>query len=95
MSSDLLQQALPGSTLVVAIDPGKVEHRVWFSTSDGGLLEEPLPHSVIGAFHEVHSAPFCVSRVPFAFVPSIRFSHCYGLPECRSRTWSATAQCRS
>lgn len=41
MSSDLLQQALPGSTLVVAIDPGKVQHRVWFSTSDGGLLEEP------------------------------------------------------
>ncbi len=41
MSSDLLQQALPGSTLVVAIDPGKVTHRVWFSTSDGGLLEEP------------------------------------------------------
>lgn len=41
MSSDLLQQALPGSTLVVAIDPGKVAHRVWFSTSDGGLLEEP------------------------------------------------------
>jgi transposase len=41
VSSDLLQQALPGSTLVVAIDPGKVTHRVWFSTSDGGLLEEP------------------------------------------------------
>jgi transposase len=41
VSSDLLQQALPGSTLVVAIDPGKVAHRVWFSTSDGGLLEEP------------------------------------------------------
>lgn len=41
MSSVLLQQALPGSTLVVAIDPGKVAHRVWFSTSDGGLLEEP------------------------------------------------------
>ena len=41
MSSELLQQALPGSTLVVAIDPGKVQHRVWFSTGDGGLLEEP------------------------------------------------------
>jgi transposase len=41
VDSDLLQQALPGSTLVVAIDPGKVTHRVWFSTSDGGLLEEP------------------------------------------------------
>jgi transposase len=41
MGSSLLRQALPGSTLVVAIDPGKVAHRVWFSTGDGGLLEEP------------------------------------------------------
>jgi transposase len=39
--SGLLQQALPGSALVVAIDPGKVLHRVWFSTGDAGLLEEP------------------------------------------------------
>jgi transposase len=36
-----LQQALPGSTLVVAIDPGKAQHRVWFSTGDAGLLVEP------------------------------------------------------
>lgn len=41
MSSGLLQQALPGSTLVVAIDPGKAQHRVWFSTGEAGLLEEP------------------------------------------------------
>lgn len=41
MSSELLAQALPGSTLVVAIDPGKVAHRVWFSTGDDGLLEQP------------------------------------------------------
>ena len=41
MCSELLQQALPGSTLVVAIDPGKVAHRVWFSTGEAGLLEEP------------------------------------------------------
>lgn len=41
MSSELLAQVLPGSTLVVAIDPGKVAHRVWFSTGDAGLLEEP------------------------------------------------------
>jgi transposase len=37
-----LQQALPGSTLVVAIDPGKVQHRVWFGTGDAGLLVEPV-----------------------------------------------------
>jgi hypothetical protein len=41
VSLDLLQQALPGSTLVVAIDPGKARHRVWFSTGEQGLLEEP------------------------------------------------------
>jgi len=29
----LLQEALPVSTLVVAIDPGKVAHRVWLSTA--------------------------------------------------------------
>jgi transposase len=39
---ELLQQALPGSALVVAIDPGKVQHRVWFSTGDSGLLAEPV-----------------------------------------------------
>lgn len=39
---ELLAQALPGSALVVAIDPGKVAHRVWFSTGDAGLLVEPV-----------------------------------------------------
>ncbi|PZS29371.1 MAG: IS110 family transposase [Pseudonocardiales bacterium] len=39
--SGLLKQSLPGSALVVAIDPGKVSHRVWFSTGDVGLVEEP------------------------------------------------------
>ena len=41
VGSGLFQQALPASTLVVAIDPGKVTHRVWCSTGDAGLLEEP------------------------------------------------------
>jgi hypothetical protein len=41
VSSDLLRQALPGSTLVVAIDPGEARHRVWFSTGEQRLLEEP------------------------------------------------------
>lgn len=27
--------------MVVAIDPGKAQHRVWFSTGDAGLLLEP------------------------------------------------------
>ena len=40
--SELLEQALAGSVLVVAIDPGKVQHRVWFSTGDGGLLAGPM-----------------------------------------------------
>jgi transposase len=32
--------------LVVAIDPGKVSHRVWLATGDGGALGEPLSLSV-------------------------------------------------
>jgi len=39
---DLLQRALPGDTLVVAIDPGKAQNRVWLSTDAAGLLVEPL-----------------------------------------------------
>jgi hypothetical protein len=39
--AELLRQVLPGSVLVVAIDPGKAAHRVWVSTGDGGLLAEP------------------------------------------------------
>jgi hypothetical protein len=30
--SSLLQKALSPSTLVVAVDPGKVQNRVWLST---------------------------------------------------------------
>jgi hypothetical protein len=42
VGSSLLRQAVPESALVVAIDrPGKVQRRVWFSTGDAGLLEEP------------------------------------------------------
>jgi len=41
VGSELLARVLPGSTLVVAIDPGKVTHRVWFSTGEAGLIGEP------------------------------------------------------
>ena len=43
----LLQMALPVSTLVVAIDPGKVANRVWLSTDEDGLVVEPLSLSVL------------------------------------------------
>jgi transposase len=42
VGAHLLRQVLPGSTLVVVIDPGKVAHRVWFSTGAAGLLAEPM-----------------------------------------------------
>jgi hypothetical protein len=45
--SELLQQTLPGSTLVVAVDPGKAQQGVWFSTGDVGLLVEPLTVSAL------------------------------------------------
>ena len=44
---DLLQRALPVDRLVVAIDPGKVQHRVWLSKDGAGLLVEPLSLPVL------------------------------------------------
>lgn len=44
---DLLQRALPVDRLVVAIDPGKVQNRVWLSTGAAGLVVEPLTLSVL------------------------------------------------
>ncbi|MGV8972437.1 MAG: transposase [Rhodoglobus sp.] len=43
----LLQKALPVTTLVVAIDPGKALNRVWLSRDEGGLVVEPLSLSVL------------------------------------------------
>lgn len=46
---DLLQRALPVDRLVVAIDPGKVQNRVWLSTDAAGLLVDPLTLPVLRA----------------------------------------------
>src|SRR4051794_26338426 len=43
----LLHEALPGSTLVVAIDPGKVSNRVWLSTGATGEVVPPLSLPVL------------------------------------------------
>ena len=43
----LLHEALPASTLVIAIDPGKVSNRVWLSSSAAGMAVEPLSQSVL------------------------------------------------
>lgn len=43
----LLQETLPGSTLVVAVDPGKVAHRVWLSTGEQGPVVEPRTVAVL------------------------------------------------
>jgi transposase len=45
--SELLQAALPGATLVVAIDPGKAHHRVWLSTAEGGVIGDPVTVPVL------------------------------------------------
>lgn len=46
----LLGEAVASDQLVVAIDPGKVESRVWVSTGERGLVSEPesLPTSRVG-----------------------------------------------
>ena len=43
----LLQEALPASTLVVAIDPGKVSNRVWLSTGEAGEVAPPVSLPVL------------------------------------------------
>jgi transposase len=43
----LLHEALPASTLVIAIDPGKVSNRVWLSSSAAGMAVEPLSLPVL------------------------------------------------
>jgi hypothetical protein len=40
--SSLLYEALPIETLVVAIDPGKVQSRVWLASGERGLIGEPV-----------------------------------------------------
>lgn len=42
MSGPVLRSVLDQRTLAVAIDPGKVEQRVWLATGEGGLVGEPL-----------------------------------------------------
>jgi hypothetical protein len=43
----LLHEALPASTLVVAIDPGKVSNRVWLSSGEAGAVVAPLSLPVL------------------------------------------------
>jgi hypothetical protein len=43
----LLHKALPASTLVFAIDSGKVSNRVWMSSSAAGMAVEPLSLPVL------------------------------------------------
>ena len=43
----LLHEALPPSTLVVAIDPGKVSNRVWLSSGETGPVVPPLSLPVL------------------------------------------------
>jgi hypothetical protein len=39
---ELLLREVPGDRLVVAIDPGKVSHRLWLTTGERGLIGEPV-----------------------------------------------------
>lgn len=42
MSGPALLRGLDERTLVVAIDPGKVEHRVWLATGEWRLIDDPV-----------------------------------------------------
>jgi transposase len=45
---ELLHEAVPATTLVVAVDPGKVSNRVWLTSGERGLLSEPVSLPVLG-----------------------------------------------
>jgi transposase len=45
----LLQKSLPVSTLVVAIDPGKAQNRIWLTRDDPELVVEPFTLAVLRA----------------------------------------------
>lgn len=47
MSLGLLLREVAGDRLVVAIDPGKVSHRVWLTTGERGLIGEPVSLAVL------------------------------------------------
>ena len=44
---ELLRQAVPATTLVVAVDPGKVSNRVWLTSGERGLIGEPVSLPVL------------------------------------------------
>jgi transposase len=44
---ELLRQAVPVSALVVAVDPGKVNNRVWLTSGERGLIGEPVSLPVL------------------------------------------------
>jgi transposase len=44
---DLLRREVPASSLVIAIDPGKVLNRVWLTTGGRGLIGEPVSLPVL------------------------------------------------
>ena len=60
---ELLHAPLESSALVVAIDPGKVTHRVWV-TSEHGLIGEPVSLPVLRSGIEALSRLISASQIP-------------------------------
>jgi hypothetical protein len=44
---ELLRQTVPATSLVVAVDPGKVSNRVWLTSGERGLIGEPVSLPVL------------------------------------------------
>lgn len=44
---DLLRREVPATSLVIAIDPGKVFNRVWLTTGERGVIGEPVSLPVL------------------------------------------------
>jgi transposase len=61
---ELLRQALPSTALVVAIDPGKVTHRVWVTSAERGLIGAPVSLPVLRAGVDALAQLITASGIP-------------------------------
>jgi hypothetical protein len=104
VSELLLQQALPGSRLVVAIDPGNAQHRVWFGTGDGGPWRSRVRFGALRPGSDEVSGLVCGLAGEVALTPtqarvalarhSCRSTAQPSLPPARSGPLTANAKAR-
>jgi transposase len=64
MVVELLRQAVPTTSLVVAVDPGKVSNRVWLTSGERGLIGKPVSLPVLREGVDALADLIAASEVP-------------------------------